>query len=178
MNRLSLVVLAVLLFFSSCVSDSENANVIFQRNLEDIEKYVSQNNIPSVKEFIDPDSGIRIYWQETSESGILPNVGDSLFVDYVGKLLDNYVFDTSVDSVARANNMFNPNRDYEPLEMVFGIGQMIFGFEFAMSKMEKGDIATVLMPSTYAYGPSGRGSIPPNAPLLFELNLVELKPKE
>jgi FKBP-type peptidyl-prolyl cis-trans isomerase FklB len=178
MNKLGLIFLAVLGFFSSCVSDSENDQVIFQRNLEQIEKYISENDIPSVKEFNDPATGIRIYWQETSASGNSPAIGDSLRVDYVGKLLNNFVFDTSVDSVARANNMFNPNRTYGPFKMVFGVTSLIVGFDFALSKMEEGDIATVIFPSIYGYGSRDQNDIPANSPLVFQINLVQVQIKD
>jgi FKBP-type peptidyl-prolyl cis-trans isomerase len=178
MNRISLIVLAIIGVFSSCVSDSENDQVIFQRNLEQIEKYISENNIPSKKEFNDPATGIRIYWQETSVSGNLPAVSDTLRVDYVGKLLNNFVFDTSVDSVARANNMYNPNRTYEPFKMIFGVTGLIIGFEFALSKMEEGDIATVIFPSLYGYGSRPQNNIPANSPLVFQINLVEVEKKD
>ncbi|WP_194975486.1 FKBP-type peptidyl-prolyl cis-trans isomerase [Aquiflexum lacus] len=178
MKRLSLVLFSIIIAFSSCISDSENDQIIFERNLVDIENYLADNPITSVKEFNDPTTGIRILWQEVSESGELANIGDTLWVDYSGKLLNNFVFDTSVDSVARQNNIFNPNRDYEPFVMLYGLTGLIVGFEFALSKMEEGDIATVLMPSLYGYGGQGQGSIPPNAPLLFELNLLELRRKD
>ena len=178
MKRLSVIVFSIALLFSSCISDSENDQIIFQRNLDDIEKYVANNPITSVKEFNDPSTGIRIYWQELSGSGELAAIGDTLWVDYTGKLLNKFVFDTSIDSVARQNNIFNPNRDYEPFVMLFGLTGLIAGFEFALSKMEEGDIATVLMPSLYGYGGQGQGSIPANAPLLFEINLLELRRKQ
>jgi FKBP-type peptidyl-prolyl cis-trans isomerase len=177
MKRLSLIAFSIALGFSSCISDSENDQIIFQRNLVDIEKYVEDNPINSVKELIDPATGIRIYWQELSESGELAAIGDTLWVDYTGRLLNKFVFDTSIDSVARQNNIFNPNRDYEPFVMLFGLTSLIPGFQFALSYMEEGDIATVLMPSLYGYGGQGQGSIPPHAPLLFEINMLELRRK-
>ncbi|WP_373497562.1 FKBP-type peptidyl-prolyl cis-trans isomerase [Aquiflexum sp.] len=178
MKRLSVIVFSIALLLSSCISDSENDEILFQRNLVDIENYLADNPITSVKDFIDPATGIRIYWQELSGSGELAAIGDTLWVDYTGKLLDDFVFDTSIDSVARQNNMFNPNRDYEPFVMLFGLTDLILGFEFALSKMEEGDIATAFFPARYAYGSRGQGSIPPNAPLIFEMNLLELRRKD
>lgn len=54
---------------SGCISESENQQVIFDRDLQAIEDYIQRNPIASVKEFVDPGLGIRIYWQEVSESG-------------------------------------------------------------------------------------------------------------
>jgi FKBP-type peptidyl-prolyl cis-trans isomerase len=171
-------VFAVLIIFSGCVSDQENSQVIFERDVKAIQDYLARNPIASVKKLEDNASGISIYWTELSGSGILPAVGDSVYVDYIGRLLNGTVFDTSIESAARANNIFSPNRRYAPLDLRFGLGQVIPGFEFALSKMEKGDKATVFMPSLYGYGSNPVGSIPANSPLAFELEIINIvKPR-
>lgn len=175
MKRLSAFVLSVVWVFTGCVSDEENAQILFERDIQKIETYVTQNPIASVKELIDGGTGIRIYWTKLSGNGHKVALGDTVYVNYTGKMLDNLVFDTSIDSVARANNIFNVNRDYEPLDFIFGRGSVIPGFEFGVFNMEKGDKATIIMPSLYAYGSTGNGAIPPNAPLIFELELVDIK---
>jgi len=172
MKKFSVFILLVTVLFSSCVSDSENTQVIFERDLKNIDLYLSKNEIPSVKEFKDSGSGLVIIWQKLSASKILPVVGDTLKVDYVGKLSNNKVFDTSLESVAKESGMFNPNRPYSPLELLFGYGQVIPGFEFALSKMEMGDKATVIIPSIYGYGSQEVSSIPKNSILIFELDLI------
>lgn len=174
MKKLSLVVVTFLGLFAGCVSDQENNQIIYENNLRDIDKYLEENDLNSVKEFKDPGTGIVIVWQELSDSGILPENGDTLQVDYIGSLLNKSVFDTSIDSVARANNIFNPNREYTPLEIRFGYGQVIPGFEFGLSKMEMGDKATVIMPSLYAYGSDEFPGIPKNSVLVFELDLLDI----
>ncbi|MFD2203795.1 FKBP-type peptidyl-prolyl cis-trans isomerase [Shivajiella indica] len=175
MKRLGIGILSLLILFSGCVSDEENNQIIFDRDLQKIEDYLSENPIASVKELEDPATGIRILWQEVSESGKSPVALDTIVVDYVGKLLNNSVFDTSIESVARAKNIFNPNRTYEPLQFLFGTGDIIPGFEFAIFKMEEGDKATVIMPSLYGYGSFEQGGIPKNSPLIFELDLIQIK---
>jgi FKBP-type peptidyl-prolyl cis-trans isomerase FklB len=175
MKRLSALLLSVVWVFSGCVSDEENAQILFERDIQKIETYVTQNPIASVKDAIDGSTGMRIYWTQLSGSGHKVALGDTVFVNYTGKLLNNSVFDTSNEATAKANNIFNANRDYEPLEFIIGRGMVIPGFEFAVFNMEKGDKATVIMPSLYAYGSQGQGGIPPNSPLLFELELVNIK---
>lgn len=174
MKKFSVFVLLATVIFTGCVSDEENAQIIFERDLKNIELYLSQNAIPSVKEFKDPASGLVLIWQEISASGKLPVVGDTLKVDYVGKLSNNTVFDTSLESVAKDNNLFNANRSYAPLELLFGYGQVIPGFEFALSKMELGDKVTVIIPSVYGYGSQEVSSIPKNSILIFEIDLLEV----
>jgi FKBP-type peptidyl-prolyl cis-trans isomerase FklB len=143
--------------------------------LAEIEKYVNENPIASVKQIVDNGTGIRIYWTSVSKSGKKPEASDTVSVNYTGKLLNNRVFDTSIESVARANNIFVSNRKYEPLRYPIGFGFTIPGFEFAILKMEQGDKATVIMPSLYGYGSVATGAIPPNSPLIFELELLEVK---
>ncbi|WP_304517090.1 FKBP-type peptidyl-prolyl cis-trans isomerase [Cecembia rubra] len=178
MKYLNFGILALSLFLSSCISDSENTQIIFERDLQRIEEFVRENPIPSVKEFSDPGLGIRIFWQEVSNSGRKAFLGDTVVVDYVGKLLNGNVFDTSIESVARENNIFNPNRPYGPFRFAFGLEPVIQGFLFGISQMEEGDKATVIMPSLYGYGRDAAQGIPSNSVLMFELDYIKLKTPE
>ncbi len=172
MGKIGVFVLFILVLTAGCVSDQENTQVIHENNLKAIEKYLADNTITSVKELNDPSTGIVMIWQEVSDSGISPASGDTVKIDYVGRLVSNVVFDTSIDSIARANNLYNPNRTYEPLEIRFGFGQVIPGFEYGIAQMELGDKATVIMPSLYGYGSEDLPGIPRNSVLIFEIDLV------
>jgi FKBP-type peptidyl-prolyl cis-trans isomerase len=175
MKKLSLLLFAAVGLLAGCVSDDENVQIILERDLAQIEKYVNENPIPSVKELVDNGTGIRIYWTAVSNSGKKPEKADTVSVNYTGKLLNNFVFDTSIESVARANNIFSPNRKYEPLRYPIGLGFTIPGFEFGILQMEQGDKATIIMPSLYGYGSQATGAIPANSPLIFELDMLEVK---
>lgn len=177
MKKVSALLLGLVLMFSGCVSDDENAQILFEKDLEKIEKYITQNPISSVKELIDGSTGMRIYWTQLSGSKIKPVLGDTVFVNYTGKLLDNFVFDTSIESVAKANNLFDSKRKYEPLEFIVGLGMVYPGFEYGVFTIEKGDKASVIFPSLYGSGSRGTSFIPPNSPLLFEIELVNIKGK-
>jgi FKBP-type peptidyl-prolyl cis-trans isomerase FklB len=91
-------------------------------------------------------------------------------------LLDNTVFDTSLEQVAKDNNLFNENRNYEPFEVVLGVSNVISGWHGALSIMKEGEKATALIPSTYGYGNRAQGPIPANSVLVFELDLIENRP--
>lgn len=158
----------------SCIDPDQTGDAIFDRDMEAIDEYLEENPIANVREINDPVTGIRIFWQELSGSGVAAEVGDTVRVDYTGKLLTDQVFDTSIDSVARANNVFNPNRNYIPIRFLLGRGSLIFGFEFAVNQMEAGDKATVVMPSESGYRNDPPEGIPANAPLIFELDLIEV----
>ncbi|MEA5535534.1 peptidylprolyl isomerase [Crocosphaera sp. XPORK-15E] len=66
-------------------------------------------------------------------------LGDTVRVNYTGKLEDGTVFDSSVDR--------------DPLEFAVGEGQVIAGFEEAVVGMNLGEAKTVTIPSDQAYGP-------------------------
>ncbi|MFC0658101.1 FKBP-type peptidyl-prolyl cis-trans isomerase [Mongoliitalea lutea] len=175
MKKQFLGILSIFFLFSGCISDSENSLTRFEREVERIEEYLRVNNISSVKEFSDPLLGIYMFWQDLSESGIRPIDGDSVFVDYTGKLLDNSIFDTSIEQVARENNLFNSQRNYRPLGVLLGAGRVIAGFEFGISKLEQGDKAFIIFPSLFGYGDDPRAGELRNQPLIFEMDLIEVK---
>lgn len=79
--------------------------------------------------------------------------GDQIVVDYVGKHLDGRVFDTSIQSIAQENGLYNPQRNYEEwLVFTVGAGQMIQGFDEAVLGMKVGETKTVEIPADKAYG--------------------------
>lgn len=79
--------------------------------------------------------------------------GSNVVVDYVGRLADGSVFDTSVESVAKACGLYTAQRDYTTgLPFVVGIGQMIAGFDKAVVGMGINQTRTVTITSSEAYG--------------------------
>ena len=117
-----------------------------------------------------------VYFKKTltNNTNLKPKEGDKAKVHYIGKFTDGKLFDTSVEEAAKAANIFQQGRPYEPLEFTIGKRMMIPGFEEAVKMMNKGEKAIVLIPSNLAYGPDGRGEILPSSPLIFELELVEI----
>ncbi len=159
----------------SCIDKQETDEVLLVKDKEAIADYLKKNTLVSVKQFEDPISGIKIIWQEISKSGIKVEDGDTLRVDYTGKLLTNKIFDTSIESIARTAGIFSSGRSYVPLKFPLGRGLLIRGFEIGVAQMEQGDKATVFITSVYAYGNNPPDGVPRHAPLIFELNLVDVK---
>ena len=61
----------------------------------------------------------------------------------------------------------------QPIEFTLGVGQVIKGWDEGISLLGIGDKASFIIPSDLAYGESGAGGvIPPNAPLIFEVELI------
>lgn len=79
--------------------------------------------------------------------------GDKITVDYIGRLNDQEVFDTSVKTVAEAAGKYSPQRNYdEGLSFTVGAGQMIKGFDEAVVGMKVGETKTIHIPAEKAYG--------------------------
>lgn len=79
--------------------------------------------------------------------------GDIVTVDYIGRLDDENVFDTSVEAVAKAAGKYNPNRDYnEGLEFTVGDRMVIEGFDNGVLGMKLGETKTLHIPAAQAYG--------------------------
>lgn len=96
-------------------------------------------------------------------SGAEASPGRMVRVHYTGKLLDGTEFDSS-----RGRG--------EPIEFRLGTGDVIPGWDEGIKGMRVGGVRELTIPSDMAYGPEGRGGvIPPDAPLWFEVELVEVK---
>lgn len=78
--------------------------------------------------------------------------GDTISVDYVGRLEDGTVFDTSVKEAAMEAGIYNQMRDYKPLTFTVGAGQMIKGFDEGVIGMRAGEEKTLEIPPEEAYG--------------------------
>lgn len=100
-------------------------------------------------------SAIATYLEQaqTSTDGELVNKWNTITVDYVGRLDEQTVFDTSVEMIAQACDKYSPGRNYnEGLSFAVGAGQMIAGFDRAVEGMRVGETKTVTIPAKEAYG--------------------------
>lgn len=92
---------------------------------------------------------------------------DILTVHYTGKLEDGTVFDSSK----------NPGRD--PFRFTVGLGEVIRGWDEGFIGMKIGGTRTLTIPPELGYGVRGAGdAIPPNATLIFEVELLEVEKNE
>ncbi|MBK6265879.1 FKBP-type peptidyl-prolyl cis-trans isomerase [Marivirga sp. S37H4] len=175
MFRNLILILCAGAIFSSCNKDCENeygqcSEEQLAKDIQIIQNYLEDNNLEAERHFSD-----LFYIIDHEGDGDLPNRGQELSVNYVGKYLDGRVFDTSVDSVAREAGIFSETRVYEPIKFQLGAGQVILGWEIGLALLKEGSVATFIIPSGLAYGPEGKGPIPPNTVLLFEVELVDIK---
>jgi peptidyl-prolyl cis-trans isomerase A (cyclophilin A) len=104
-------------------------------------------------------SGLR-YKILNKGNGDSPIKGDKVKVHYKGMLIDETVFDSSY-------------KRNQPIEFNVGIGQVIPGWDEGIMLLKKGEKAKFIIPSNLGYGEAGAGGvIPPNATLVFEVELL------
>lgn len=161
----------------SCIDEQETSEAIFQEDKAAIENYLDTTSIVNVKEYSKEEAAYYVIWQELSNSKDSVFVGDTVKIHYTGKLLlTGEVFDTSIEAVAKASGLYNSNYKYLPLTYPAGNPNILYAFDFGISLMESGDKATIILPSEMGYGRQGQDRIPPNAPLIFQVELLEITP--
>lgn len=96
-------------------------------------------------------------------SGAKAEKGKMVSVHYKGQLADGTVFDSSY-------------KRNQPIDFNLGVGQVIPGWDEGIQLLKVGDKARFVIPSDLAYGSAGAGGvIPPNATLIFDVELMKVK---
>merc|ERR1719161_2156527 len=90
-----------------------------------------------------------------------PHMGETVKAHYVGTLEDGTKFDSSRDR-------------NEPLEFTIGVGQVIPGWDQGVMQLSLGERAELHIPAAMGYGAQGIGDIPPNADLVFDVELLKI----
>ncbi len=96
-------------------------------------------------------------------TGATAVAGDTVTVNYTGSFTNGQVFDTSIGKA--------------PFTFRLGVGAVIPGFDQGVTGMKVGGKRRLTIPPNLAYGSTGQGSIPPNATLVFEVDLLSIAGK-
>ena len=106
------------------------------------------------------ESGLRMIIHKNG-NGQIPRSGQTVEVHYSGMFEDGSKFDSSIGK--------------HPYAFGLGKGQVIKGWDEAIALMSKGEKRTLIIPPELGYGSQGKGRIPPNSTLIFEVELVDFQ---
>jgi FKBP-type peptidyl-prolyl cis-trans isomerase FkpA len=118
-----------------------------------------------------PDSGITTLQKTDTKVGTGNEARKGMYVQvhYTGWLYDNNAAD-------RKGKQFDNSRGKAPFAFRLGDGEVIPGWDEGVVGMKVGGARTLIIPPALGYGPQGAaGQIPPNATLIFDVELVEAK---
>jgi len=153
--------LFIICVFISCKDDSsENSNINLSEQT-DLKKQSAQTD--QVEDNMElTETGLR-YKDILVGDGESPKVGDKVVVHYTGTLEDGTKFDSSVDRG-------------QPFEFPIGTGRVIKGWDEGVMSMKVGGKRQLVIPPNLGYGERGAGKvIPPNATLIFDVELIKIK---
>ena len=125
------------------------------------------SKLPPSNELLTPQEGSLELQVEDIKvgTGEVVTAGDTVLVHYVGSLENGEIFDSSRERG-------------QPFETVIGEGLVIEGWDQGILGMKPGGLRKLIIPPGLAYGAQGAGDvIPPNATLTFEVELLEINPK-
>jgi len=150
---IGLIIIAIISLMNKPAKVNDTENILGNVPEEEI----INNNIGDVE--ITPSN------KNNMETQIAKN-GDTLVMNYTGRLVDGTVFDSNVDP------KFN---HVQPFEFTLGAGQVIAGWDEGLLGMKVGEKKTLTIAPEKAYGNRAIGSIPANSTLIFEVELVAIK---
>ena len=110
-------------------------------------------------DFTETESGLR-YYDLVEGDGDVAESGMEVTVNYTGWLTNNVKFDSSLDSGT-------------PFTFTLGSGMVIPGWDEGVAGMQVGGTRQLVIPAELGYGETGGGTIPPNATLIFEVELLD-----
>ncbi len=127
-----------------------------------INEYLIANNIT-----IEPKESGLYYIENQAGNGVYPEYGDSATINYIGKRLTGYVFDTNIEDVAKEFNIWDIYAEYKPYTFLVGDSNLIGGLSEGVSYMSVGANASILLPSKLAFLDY--------TPVVFNIDLLSIK---
>ena len=137
-----------------------NATLIMEIRLTEVMEPVVMTEVDEA-DYTVTESGLK-YYDIVTGDGATPETGQTVIVHYTGWLEDGTKFDSSLDHG-------------QPFSFQLGAGMVIPGWDEAVATMKVGGSRQVVIPPELGYGEQGAGGvIPPNATLIFEIELIDI----
>lgn len=154
-----IAVLPVILFAcakktDTVATDCNNTGVPDSTEIKVLQSYLKTNSITAMQ-----DNRGFFYVISTPGSGATPTLSSTVTVQYTGKLFNGTTFDSNNSAAG----------------LSFPLSQVITGWQLGVPLIKKGGSITLYLPPSLAYGCNGSGPIPPNAPLIFTINLLNVQ---
>ncbi|MBD2480611.1 FKBP-type peptidyl-prolyl cis-trans isomerase [Planktothrix sp. FACHB-1365] len=140
-----------------------SSNPLFAQGIaSNAQTIIAQNMTNSEEKVITTDSGLQ-YEDLKEGDGVSPSKGQTVTVHYTGTLTNGKKFDSSRDRG-------------QPFQFKIGVGQVIKGWDEGVMSMKVGGRRKLIIPPDLGYGARGAGGvIPPNATLVFDVELLGVK---
>lgn len=143
------LILFLSVFCFSCQED--------QRALDEsvIQNYIQQNNLNAIA----AQDGLYYVIDSIGSGAQASSVNSTVSVHYTGRFFDGGIFESSLGASPIVGQLFN----------------FIKGWQYGIPYFNAGGSGRLLIPSHLAYGSQGAGSIPPNTPIIFEIDLIAVQ---
>lgn len=141
---------------------STPSNPLLSQSIAPQAQTLIAQNMTNSENVITTESGLQ-YVEIKEGTGASPKQGQNVTVHYTGTLTNGKKFDSSLDR-------------NQPFSFKIGVGQVIKGWDEGVATMKVGGKRKLIIPPELGYGARGAGGvIPPNATLIFEVELLEVR---
>ncbi len=126
-------------------------------------------------------SGLKVLvLDEGDGDGEKPKIGQKALVMYAGYLMDGTLFDSNYEEIAKKYGKYDDRRaqggGYMPVPMDYSPdSRLVAGFKEGLLSMKVGDKLRLFIPPHLGYGEQGGGPIPPNADLVFDVEITGIQ---